>query len=73
MSMKAPDRSASFRVLAAIDYPAPEDVRHAAAGALDRVRTWRHAEPGDVVDDIPDQSVAWLLADGIIEHVDGGG
>lgn len=29
----------------------------------------RRAEPGDVVDDIPGSSVAWLLEDGVIELV----
>jgi hypothetical protein len=66
------DPPARYRVLVAIDYPAPEDVRHAAAGALERVRSWHHAEPGDVVDDIPERSAAWLLADGIIELAEGG-
>jgi|DEB0MinimDraft_3_1074331.scaffolds.fasta_scaffold143742_2 hypothetical protein len=29
----------------------------------------KRAEPGDVVDDLPDKSVKWLLKDGLIEEV----
>ena len=29
----------------------------------------KRAEPGDVVDDLPEKSVKWLLKDGLIEEV----
>ena len=42
-----------YRVLVGMNYP-PNDKR---------------AEPGDVVDDIPPASAAWMLRDGAIEKV----
>lgn len=47
-----------YRVLAGLNYP-PN-----GKGAE------RRAEPGDLIDDLPTQSVSWLLEDGSIEPVE---
>lgn len=44
----------SYRVVRGVNYPG-------ADGAAKR------AEPGDLVDDLPEGSIDWLLADGAIE------
>ncbi|UBU11604.1 hypothetical protein [Nonomuraea gerenzanensis] len=46
-----------YRVLAGLDYPA-----RGRGGE-------RRAEPGEVVEDLPKTSVAWLLEQGAIEEV----
>ena len=48
-----------YRVLVALMYPASSKDKEAS----------RHAEPDEVVDDIPAKSVPWLLAKGCIEEV----
>ena len=50
-----------YRVLAGLDYP--------ARGRGPR----RRAEPGELVDDLPKGSVAWLVEQGAIEEVSGDG
>jgi hypothetical protein len=45
----------SYRVLRGINYPNPDGMGE------------KRAEPGDLVDDLPEQSVGWLLDDGVIE------
>ena len=51
-----------YKVLAGLDYP--------SRGGRGE---GRRAEPGDVVDDLPKGSVAWLVEQGAIEEVSGDG
>lgn len=63
-----------YRVLVGLNYPTDPDVlRRILAGAHvpDHARQARRAEPGDVVDDIPEVSIAACLASGYIERADG--
>ncbi|MFI9552645.1 hypothetical protein [Nonomuraea endophytica] len=48
-----------YKVLTGLDYP--------GKGGPKR------AEPGDVVDDVPKESVGWLVEQGVIEEVRGSG
>ncbi|WP_157251039.1 hypothetical protein [Nonomuraea typhae] len=49
----------NYRVLCGLDYP--------GKGGLKR------AEPGDVVSDLPRESVGWLIEQGAVEEVRGDG
>ena len=46
------------------------NIARAKRGDMDKVTEWKHVEPGEVVDDIPEVSVPWLLRAGRIEAVD---
>lgn len=58
-SAETPDAAAaepapqSYRIVRGVNYP---------SGAGEK-----RAEPGDVVDDLPEESIGWLLDDGAIE------
>jgi hypothetical protein len=59
-----------YEVLTGLTYPIGEaNVNKAKAGKLDEVTKWKRAEPGEVVDDIPAVSIAWLLEQGQIAEV----
>lgn len=51
---KTSRKAHQYRALAGLSYP-PGDLR---------------AEPGDIVDNLPGESIKWLLDDGLIEQVD---
>lgn len=64
-----------YRVIRPTGYPTdPAIIRRLLAGEGDRMpletRGMKEVEPGDVVDDIPNCSVAGLLAKGAIERDD---
>lgn len=44
-----------YRVLTGLDYPVKGE--------------YKRAEPGDIVDDIPEKSIGWLLRQGHIEEL----
>lgn len=56
--MPAKPKAKPYRVLVGLNYPGQ-------SGAEKR------ADPGDVVTDLPAQSIPWLVEDGYIEPVDG--
>lgn len=61
----------AFIVKVGLTYPVGEaNVKRAKAGRLEAVTEWKRAESGDVVDDIPEVSLPWLLAKGHIEAVE---
>jgi len=72
--MAKPARRRRYRVLVGLNYPTSPSVLTRLAAGEDVPREQRHetrAEPGDIVDDLPEMSVKWLLKKGIIEEVEG--
>lgn len=65
-----------YRVLNALDYPTdPKVIKRLLAGEQIpwEERRMKHVEPGEVVDDVPECSVPWLLEQRQIEPADGEG
>ena len=59
-----------YLVKTGLTYPVGEaNIKKAKAGKLDAVTKWKSVEPGEVVDDIPKESLPWLLDGGRIEAV----
>ena len=59
-----------YLVKTGLTYPVGEaNIKRAKAGKMDAVTEWKRAEVGDVVGDIPDVSLPWLLKKGAIEEV----
>lgn len=56
-----------YRALVGLSYPATEkDVNLRLKG---KPCEWKHVAPGEIVTDIPEMSIPWLLEDGRIEEV----
>lgn len=66
------DRQRRYRVHVGLEYPTdPDVIRRLRAGEPIPMaeRGLKRAEPGDIVADLPEASVPWLLGLGAIEEV----
>lgn len=58
---------AKYRALVGLSYPA--SAKDLALRLKGQPCTFRRVEPGEIVDDIPEMSLPWLIGDGRIEEV----
>ncbi len=65
-----------YRLLTGLSYPTDPKViariaggDHSDAAHAERARSMERHEKGDIVDNIPEPSIPWLLKDGCIEEV----
>lgn len=59
-----------YRALVGLTYPA--SVKDLAKRKAGQPCAWKEVEAGEIVTDIPGDSIPWLLADGRIEEVTNG-